>query len=125
MSPEHPTTNGDTSDHLVISLLEIARSAEQDGPAWSQSTDDLNVNLVVLRAGHSIAEHVNPEVDVLLLGIGGSGRVTIDGNSAELSAGQLVVVPKGFARSITPHGDQFVYLTCHKRRAGLWPTTRE
>lgn len=107
----------------VVSLAELALAASQDGPAWSQATDDLNVNLVVLRAGHSIAEHINSEVDVLLVGIEGGGRVTIDGHASELSAGQLVIVPKGSARSISPHGARFAYLTCHKRRAGLWPST--
>ena len=107
----------------VVSLAELALAASQDGPAWSQTTDDLNVNLVVLRAGHSIAEHINREVDVLLVGIEGGGRVTIDGHASELNAGQLVIIPKGAARSTSPHGARFAYLTCHKRRAGLWPTT--
>ena len=116
-------TNDDTSE-LITSLLELAQSATQDGPAWSQTTDDLNVNLIVLRAGHSIAEHINAEVDVLLVGIDGEGSVTIDGSQHDFAAGQLVIVPKGAARSITPHGARFAYLTCHKRRAGLWPKPR-
>jgi quercetin dioxygenase-like cupin family protein len=107
----------------IVSLAELALAVSHDGPAWSQATDDLNVNLVVLRAGHSIAEHINSEVDVLLVGIEGGGRVTIDGQGSELSAGQLVIIPKGAARSISPHGARFAYLTCHKRRAGLWPST--
>ena len=107
----------------VVTLADLALTASHDGPAWSQTTDDLNVNLVVLRAGHSIAEHINREVDVLLVGIEGGGRVTIDGHASELSAGQLMIIPKGAARSISPHSARFAYLTCHKRRAGLWPST--
>jgi quercetin dioxygenase-like cupin family protein len=107
----------------VVSLLEAAQAAQQDGPAWTRETDDLNVNLVILRAGHSIAEHVNNEVDVVLIGVDGTGRVTIDGDAVELAATQLLVVPKGAARSIVPLGARFAYVTCHKRRAGLWPTS--
>lgn len=88
------------------------------------STDDLNVNLVVLRVGHAIAEHINSEVDVLLVGVTGNGRVTVDGHPIGLAANELLVIPKGSARSITPLGARFAYLTCHKRRAGLWPTTQ-
>ncbi len=107
----------------VVSLVELAHAARQNGPAWSQATVDLNVNLVVLRAGSSIAEHVNDEVDVLLVAVDGEGRVTIDSKATELGAGQLVIVPKGTARSISPQGARFAYLTCHKHRAGLWPST--
>jgi mannose-6-phosphate isomerase-like protein (cupin superfamily) len=114
----------DNTSERITSLLELAQSATQDGPAWSQTTDDMNVNLIVLRAGHSIAEHINAEVDVLLVGIEGEGSVTIDGTQEDLAAGQLVIVPKGSARSITPRGARFAYLTCHKRRAGLWPKPR-
>jgi mannose-6-phosphate isomerase-like protein (cupin superfamily) len=109
----------------VVSLLETARAAQQDGPAWIRETDDLNVNLVVLRAGHSIAEHVNNEVDVVLIGVDGTGRVTIGGEAVELTANQLLIVPKGAARSIVPHGARFAYVTCHKRRTGLWPSVAE
>jgi mannose-6-phosphate isomerase-like protein (cupin superfamily) len=116
--------NNDNPVESITMLLELAQSATQDGPAWSQTTDDLNVNLVVLRAGHSIAEHINAEVDVLLVGIDGAGSITIDGDQHDFSAGQLVIVPKGSARSITPRGARFAYLTCHKRRAGLWPKPR-
>ncbi|HEX5165218.1 MAG TPA: hypothetical protein VFV93_07480 [Thermomicrobiales bacterium] len=116
-------TSGKTPE-LVTPLLELAHSASQDGPAWSQTTDDLNVNLIVLRAGHSIAEHINAEVDVLLVGIEGEGSVTIDGSHHDFASGQSVIIPKGAARSITPRGARFAYLTCHKRRAGLWPKPR-
>ena len=122
MNHDDQQSDSDSSPVVVVSIAELAHAADHDGPAWSQATDDLNVNLVVLRAGRSIAEHINNEVDVLLVGIEGTGHVTIDGTAHELRAGQLVIVPKGTARSISPHGARFAYLTCHKRRAGLWPS---
>jgi hypothetical protein len=33
-------------------------------------------------------------------------------------------VPKGSRRGIRAASDRFAYLTCHGRRAGLWPTPR-
>ena len=119
---QQPVSNAEPIE--VVALMALAHAAGHDGPAWTRATDDLNVNLIVLRAGHSIAEHINAEVDVMLVGIEGSGQVTIDRLATELSAGQLVIVPKGAARSISPGGDRFAYLTCHKRRAGLWPSTQ-
>jgi len=114
----------DTEAITATSLAELARTADADGIAWSKATDDLNVNLVVLSAGHAIAEHINSEVDVLLVGVLGNGRITVDGQPTELAANQPLVIPKGTARSITPLGDRFAYVTCHQRRPGLWPTTR-
>jgi len=119
MNRENGTVN------QVVSLVEVSQSAGQDGPAWTLESDDLNVNLVVLRAGHSIAEHINSEVDVVVTAVEGEGHVTIDGETHRLVAGDLIVIGKGSARSITPHGAQFAYVTCHKRRTGLWPTTNE
>ncbi len=106
----------------ATSLIDIARAAAQTGPAWSESTEDLNVNLVVLKPGHPIGEHINSDFDVLLVGIDGSGHVTIDGHQRNITPGCAVVVPKGTARSISPASLQFAYLTCHRRRKGLWPT---
>jgi quercetin dioxygenase-like cupin family protein len=69
-----------------------------------------------------VDEHLNDELDVLLVGIAGAGVVTIDGQPHPLAAGQAVMVPKGARRSIRAYAERFAYLTCHRRRAGLWPT---
>ena len=90
--------------------------------AWSNRGDDLNVNLVVLTEGEAIDEHVNGEVDVLLIGVRGQGAVTVDEEQHALEAGHLLLIPKGYRRSIAATGETFAYLTCHRRRAGLWPT---
>jgi quercetin dioxygenase-like cupin family protein len=122
------TTSDDACDNtepaITASLLELISAAQQDGPIWSRSTADLNVNLVVLRAGHAIGAHVNREVDVLLVGLDGSATVTVNGQPMSLDAGGLLIVPKGANRAIDPNGDRVAYLTCHQRRAGLWPSTR-
>jgi quercetin dioxygenase-like cupin family protein len=69
-----------------------------------------------------VAEHVNDEVDVLLVGIAGTGAVTVDETRHILSAGQVLLIPKGANRGILSVSESFSYLTCHCRRAGLWPS---
>jgi mannose-6-phosphate isomerase-like protein (cupin superfamily) len=92
------------------------------GPLWTHQSADLNVNLVALDAPTSIGESVNREVDVLLVGIAGEGTVEVDGRLLALRAGQALIVPRGARRAIHSTHGGFAYLTCHRRRAGLWPS---
>jgi quercetin dioxygenase-like cupin family protein len=105
-----------------VNLAALARAATAPGAIWTRQSEDLNVNLLVFTAGEGVAEHVNTEVDVLLVGIAGTGAVTIDGMSQILRAGHAVLIPKGANRGIRSVSDSFTYLTCHRRRAGLWPS---
>ena len=82
---------------------------------------DLNVNLLVWGADEGVVEHVNGEVDVLLVGIAGDGLAEVDGMAHPLRAGQALIIPKGVRRAIRSTGGRFAYLTCHRRPAGLWP----
>jgi quercetin dioxygenase-like cupin family protein len=104
----------------VTDLVRLARNSEQCKPAWGLQTEDLNLNLVVLDAS-GVAHHTNSEVDVLLVGIDGAGYVEIEGQIWRVGPGQALVVPKGSVRSIWCVVDHFAYLSCHRRRAGLWP----
>lgn len=106
----------------VIDLPTLAREAGVTGAVWTRESDDLNVNLLVFPAGDGVQEHVNSEVDVLLVGIAGDGLVTVDGLPRVLRAGQAIVIPKGVRRGTRAVSDPFAYLTCHRRRAGLWPS---
>ena len=105
----------------VVELAALARAATGPGAAWTHQSEDLNVNLLVFASGEGVAEHVNTEVDVLLVGIAGAGAVTIDGTRQVLRAGHALVIPKGANRAIQSQSDPFAYLTCHRRRGGLWP----
>ena len=95
----------------------------QGGPGivWNQSSEDLNLNLMVLAPNGEIAEHVNPAVDVLLVGVRGGGTIAIDGEEGILGSGRMVLVPRGARRSIAAGPEGLAYLTCHRRRPGLWP----
>jgi mannose-6-phosphate isomerase-like protein (cupin superfamily) len=105
-----------------VDLLAILRASAARGPLWTRQSADLNVNLVALDAGQALAASVNAEVDVLLVGMAGVGVVTMDDEPLALAAGQALVIPKGARRAIASAGERFAYLTCHRRRDGLWPT---
>ena len=107
---------------VVADLAALAAGGERR-PAWKHDTGDLNINLVVLGAGSEIAEHRNAEVDVLLVGVEGEGVVEVNGEGHALRTGRAIVIPKGARRSIRSIGERLAYLTCHRRRAGLWPDT--
>ena len=60
---------------------------------------------------------MNAEVDVLLVGIAGTGAVTIDGTRQILSPGHAIVIAKGANRGIQSMSNPFAYLTCHRAAA--------
>jgi quercetin dioxygenase-like cupin family protein len=87
---------------------------------WAlEESGDLNANLVRFDAGGGVEEHVNDEVDVLFVGVAGSGTVRVDAEEHALSAGTLVFVPRGARRSTGASSDGFAYLTVHRRRGPL------
>lgn len=106
----------------VVDLREIAGSEHAGGLSWASRGEDLNLNLLVFDAGDGVMEHVNHEVEVLIVGVAGEGVVTVDDRELPLRSGQLVLVPKGARRGTRATGDRFSYLTCHRRRGGLIPT---
>ena len=108
----------------VVDLAEIAGAEGAGGLSWALRGDDLNLNLLVFEAGDGVMEHVNHEVEVLLVGIAGEGVVTIDDRELPLQSGQLVLVPKGARRGTRATVNGFAYLTCHRRRGGLMPVVR-
>jgi quercetin dioxygenase-like cupin family protein len=117
-----PITTGSCVDEDVMAdLAAFTRAASAQGAVWTHQSEDLDVNLLVFALGQGVAEHVNDEVDVLLVGIAGAGAVTIDETRHIVRAGQALVIPKGARRSTHGVSAPFAYLTCHRRRAGLQP----
>lgn len=122
LTENNTESNSETAaTNRVAGLLELTRSESAHGPAWIAGGEDLNVNLLVFHAGERVLEHVNTEVDVLMVAISGKGVLTIDGQSQALSAGDTVVVSKGSRRGVKAESERFAYLTCHRRRGGLTP----
>ncbi len=108
-------------DQGFANLGEIAGSATgRSGVIWAlEGSGDLNVNLVRFEAGGGVGEHVNDEVDVLVVGVSGSGSVRVDGEEYPLSNGTAVFVPRGASRSTRAASEGFAYLSVHRRRGPL------
>lgn len=91
------------------------------GPVWSlpMRRRDLDSNIIRLRAGAGIDPHVGPDLDVLILGIAGAGRVLTETDPLELRAGILVWLPRGSRRGFTAGPEGLSYLTVHQARKAL------
>lgn len=101
-------------------LVAEAVTAGGEGVVWTLGAgEDINANLVRFGAGRGVGEHVNDEVDVVFVGVSGSGCVEVDGEEHALDAGKLVFVPRGSRRSTRGGPEDFAYLTVHRRRGPL------
>jgi quercetin dioxygenase-like cupin family protein len=101
--------------------LEMVGSAEtREGVIWAlEGSQDLNVNLVRFGTGGGVGEHVNDEVDVVFVGVSGSGFVEVDGKDHALGPKEMILVPRGARRSTQGTSDDFAYLTVHRRRGPI------
>ena len=109
--------SGEVAVDLQRALVAAGR---RQGVVWTlKESDDLNANLVRFGPGLGVGEHVNNEVDVVFVGISGSGIVEVGGEERALSAGKMVFVPKGAGRSTRGTSEGFAYLTVHCRRGPL------
>jgi quercetin dioxygenase-like cupin family protein len=104
-----------------VNLKDAAATAgDHTGVIWSlDASSDLNANLVRFGTGQGVGEHLNDEVEVIVVGVSGSGIVTVDREEHTLSAGMLVFIPKGARRSTVSASEDFAYLTVHRRRRPL------
>jgi mannose-6-phosphate isomerase-like protein (cupin superfamily) len=103
----------------LADLAYLAAVAPGGGPRWGLETSDLNATFLAWSAGEGVAEHVNEEVDVLMVVVEGEGDVTVDGHAFRLTAGQTVAIPKGQLRSVRAVSERFAYLNVHGRRRKL------
>src|SRR5512140_2793988 len=103
----------------VDAAVDLAALAGGSGPLWGMQSEELNATLLAWPPGGGVAEHVNAELEVLVVVLAGSARVTIDGSGHELSAGHLLLVPRGCTRAIAAGPEGVRYLSVHRRRAPL------
>ena len=105
----------------MTDLTRVLEGAAGDGVHCTLATcSDLNVNLVHLDAGHVVGAHANDDVDVVIVVLGGHGRLMIDGEGTELAANVVVNVPRLSRRSVRAAGGEGLdYLSIHRRRGPL------
>ena len=95
----------------------LARSGT--GPLWGMASADLNATLLSWPAGHEVAEHVNAELDVLIVVLEGGGTASVDGEHHALAAGCALLIAQGASRRITAGDGGLRYLSIHRRRGPL------
>lgn len=89
------------------------------GPLWGLASSDLNATLLAWPPGHEVREHVNTELDVLLVVLQGGGSAVVDRREHALAAGRALLVEKGSTRTIRASDEGIRYLSVHRRRRPL------
>ncbi|MEU9014438.1 cupin domain-containing protein [Streptomyces sp. NPDC048479] len=96
--------------------------ADRGGALWRLSEEgrQLDANIIRMLPAARVAGHVEPDLDVLLCVLSGSGRLETDtGARQELAAGCVAWLPRGVRRALFADDDGLVYVTVHCRRPGL------
>jgi quercetin dioxygenase-like cupin family protein len=106
-----------TDDRLDVEPVVDLLAGSGSGPLWGIASTDLNATLLAWPPGHEVAEHVNSELDVLVMVLEGHGTIAIDGEEHALAATSAILVPRGRRRRICAGGDGLRYLSVHRRRA--------
>lgn len=79
----------------------------------------LDANLVRLPPGTRGAAHVEPDLDVLVCVVVGSGELAIGGERQPLEPGCVAWLPHGMERAVSAGPDGLAYVTTHRRRPGM------
>ncbi|PRH76710.1 hypothetical protein C6N75_24150 [Streptomyces solincola] len=93
----------------------------RSGALWrlGRRNRQLDANVVRVPPGSPVGDHVEAQVDVLLVVVSGSGTLMLDGARREVSRGVVVYLPRGARRAVEPGADGIVFITAHRRRSGL------
>ncbi|MCH0542991.1 AraC family ligand binding domain-containing protein [Streptomyces sp. MUM 203J] len=104
-------------------MPDLVRSmpAERGGVLWKLAAEgrQLDANVVRLAPGAEVAAHVEPDLDVLLYVVNGSGRLDAADGPSPLEGGSVVWLPRGSRRSLVAGAHGLDYLTVHLRRPGM------
>ena len=91
------------------------------GAAWRlpMNARDLDSNIIDLPPGVAIDAHTGPDIDVLVHVIDGSGQLTTELHTLDLTPGVLLWLPRRSRRQFTAGAKGLRYLTVHQRRTSL------
>ena len=87
------------------------------GSAWEAGLGDLRARLVVVAAGTALPAHVNREADLVLVGVSGTGTVTVDDDARPLGPGGIVLVARGSRREVSAGPGDLAFLAVHRPTA--------
>jgi uncharacterized protein (DUF2249 family)/quercetin dioxygenase-like cupin family protein len=100
-------------------------AADATGVIWKlqMRERDLDSNVIALAPGATIDTHAEPDVDVLIHVLAGSGHLSTELDTLALRTGTLIWLPRRSRRQFTAGPDGLKYLTVHQRRQALTLTT--
>jgi quercetin dioxygenase-like cupin family protein len=104
-----------------MQLVLADHTALPPGVSWrlAEPGRQLDANVVNLAAGNTIETHAEPDHDVLVVVIAGTGCIETDNANLSLTAGELLWLPRGSTRKLSAGARGLAYLTAHRRRPGL------
>lgn len=108
---------------VLVELADCAAGAAagQGGALWrlAEPGRQLDANLVRLAPGAGVGEHVENDLDVLLVVIAGGGWIDSDEGRLPLEPQALVWLPRTSRRALAAGPGGLACLTVHRRREGL------
>ncbi|MCP9988691.1 hypothetical protein LUX01_20435 [Streptomyces sudanensis] len=108
---------------VLARMTDLVRTAPADrgGVLWKLAAPErqLDANLVRLAPGARVDVHVEPDLDVLVFVVDGSGELEADGGAEALEARCVVWLPRGARRGLAAGPRGLGYLTAHRRRPGM------
>lgn len=113
---EAPAPDEDDDESEIADLSFSAWSKRMTGTIWSAESDELKASLIACDADQPSSDHVNLDVDVLLVGVLGEGIVEVDGTINFMWPGTALLIPKGARRITRGTGGRFAYLSCRRPR---------
>lgn len=91
------------------------------GVVWKLDVQsrEIDADVTSLSAGQDTGMHVGPEIDALIHVLSGSGRLTTELGTIDLTSGALLWMPKRSRRQFIAGPDGLRYLTIHQKRQFL------
>jgi mannose-6-phosphate isomerase-like protein (cupin superfamily) len=105
----------------IIDFTQLQLEAGIYGSVFALECADLDCNLVYWCDGEGVPAHAEDDRDVVGIVLHGEGILHMDGVDYNLRPGQFFLIPKRVVRALHSTGDDFVYLTVHRRRDPLMP----
>ncbi|WHM40525.1 hypothetical protein [Streptomyces sp. BPTC-684] len=111
------------TSRVLVAVHEAVAAAEegQVGALWrlAERGRQLDANLVRLSAGAAVAEHVESELDVLLVVVEGGGHLDNGVERQAMEPGSVAWLPRTARRALLAGPNGLAYLSVHQRRPGL------
>lgn len=107
---------------VLASRADLTAAPEDRGGAlWRLDpvARQLDANLVRLLPDTRGAAHVEPDLDVLICVLDGSGELTVGGERQPLEPGCVAWLPHGIERAVSAGPGGLAHVTAHRRRPGM------